>query len=360
MQTLPDTESAPPSQAPPVQRPVAAQPARWSAGRLLLTLALSVAAWALLAAISLTIGSTSVGISWPSWAQFGFRIGPVLLASLVGAGLASAGCVYQAVLRNPLADPYLLGASSGAMLATFLWALPLAGASAWLGSISQQAFAWVGAAAAVAIVLAAAQRRGRLEPVTLLLTGVIVNAINGSIFLLLFSLNLRNDMTGPTGGPFRFLVGDMQPYLTPAQVIAAGVSIGVCWLLLLCVSGELNVAALSEAEAHALGVRIYRLRWAGIILASVITASAVSISGPIGFVGLVCPHLARRFVGPDQRKLLPISTALGAGLLALADAISRSLIPGDLLGSHLPVGVLTGLLGGPFFLVLLVTQSRRA
>jgi len=302
------------------------------------------------------VGST--GLGWPTPLQARLRIGPVLLASLVGASLAAAGAVYQAVLRNPLADPYLLGASSGATLGTFLWALPLAGAAPLIGTLGQQAFAWAGAAAAVGVVLILAQRRGRLEPVTLLLVGVIVNAVNGSVFLLLYSLNLRRDMTEPTGGPFRFLVGDMQTNLTTLQVAAAGTCIGIGYLLLLLISGELNVAALSEAEAESLGVRIERLRWLGMIVASLVTASSVSISGPIGFVGLICPHLARLLAGSDQRKLLPLSTALGAGLLAVADAASRSLVAGNRLGTHLPVGVLTGLLGGPFFLLLLWKGRR--
>ena len=325
-------------------------------GRLLLTLLASLLAWAALASACLTVGSTGVG--WPSLMLAELRLGPVLLASLVGAALASAGAVYQAVLRNPLADPYLLGASSGATLGTFLWALPLAGAAPLVGTLSQQAFAWAGAVLAVAAVLGVAQRRGRLEPVTLLLVGVIVNAINGSLFLLLFHLNLRRDMTESNGGAFRLLVGGLQTSLTTAQVTAAAASIGAGWLALLWASGQLNVAGLGEAEAQALGVRVHRLRWLGMTVASLVTASAVSVSGPIGFVGLVCPHLARLLVGSDQRKLLPLSTALGAGLLAVADTASRGLIPGRLLGTQLPVGVLTGLLGGPFFLLLL-WQTRR-
>lgn len=326
-------------------------PSRWGLRKLLLTLLLAAFAWGILATASLMVGST--GIGWPTPDQLKYRIGPVLLASLVGASLAAAGTVYQAVLRNPLADPYLLGASSGATLGTFLWALPGAAAAPLIGTLGQQAFAWAGAAAAVGVVLVLAQRRGRLEPVTLLLVGVIVNAINGSAFLLLYSLNLGRDMTEPTGGPFRFLVGDMQTNLTTSQVTVAATCVAVGWVVLLLISGELNVAALSEAEAESLGVRIQRLRWLGMVVASLVTASAVAISGPIGFVGLVCPHLARLLAGSDQRKLLPLATALGAGLLAVADAASRGLIPGSLLGTHLPVGVLTGLLGGPFFLLLL-------
>ena len=125
------------------------------------------------------------------------------------------------------------------------------------------------------------------------------------------------------------------------------------------ISGQLNAAALSDVEAESLGVRIQRLRWLGLIVASLITAAAVAISGPIGFIGLICPHLARLFVGTDQRRLLPIATALGAALLALADAASRRLAGQGLAQTLLPVGVLTSLLGGPFFLLLLFQSRRR-
>jgi iron complex transport system permease protein len=122
--------------------------------------------------------------------------------------------------------------------------------------------------------------------------------------------------------------------------------------VLLYMSGPLAVAALGDAEAESLGVRVQRVRWTTLIAASIVTASAVAVSGPIGFVGLVCPHLARLVVGPDVRRLLPVSIALGAALLAVADAGSRRL-------GQLPVGVLTGLLGGPFFLFLLWRSRSR-
>jgi len=132
------------------------------------------------------------------------------------------------------------------------------------------------------------------------------------------------------------------------------------WVVLSYLSGRLNVAALSEAEAEALGVRIQRLRWAALVVASLMTAAVVAISGPIGFVGLISPHVARLLVGHDQRRLLPLSTALAAALLAGADAAARYLSQEYLFHSQLPVGVLTGLLGGPFFLALLWRARRRA
>ncbi|HEX8523844.1 MAG TPA: iron ABC transporter permease [Tepidisphaeraceae bacterium] len=326
---------------------------RWSAATLLLTLLASAVAWALIAACCIMVGSAE-SFGWPSADIMPYRREPVLLASLVGAALAAAGVAYQAVLRNPLADPYLLGASSGAMLFAYLWQLPAL--SAWI-VFGEQAFAFAGALSAVGIVFALASRGGRLEPVTLLLVGVIVNAVNGAIFLL---LNAIIKDPAAAGGPLTFLVGGLQTNLLRQQEIIASIVCAAGWIVLLYFSGDLNVGVLSDAEAQALGVRIHRLRWLALVTASLITASAVAVSGPIGFVGLVCPHLARLLVGNDQRKLLPIATAMGASLLAVADALSRMLSRQGAAGTKLPVGVLTGLLGGPFFLILLWQTRKRA
>jgi iron complex transport system permease protein len=178
----------------------------------------------------------------------------------------------------------------------------------------------------------------------------------GSLFLL-FNAIFR-ELPG-SGGMLTFLVGGIQTSLHPAQIVAAGGVIAVGWGILLGMSGQLSVATLSESEARALGVHVQRLRWTALIVASLMAASAVAISGPIGFVGLVCPHLGRLMVGNDQRRLLPVATALGAGLLALADAASRSLAGTSGVQTLLPVGVLTGLLGGPFFLILLWQRRMR-
>jgi iron complex transport system permease protein len=326
--------------------------APWSARRLLLTLAICAAAWGVVALISFMVGSTGE-FGWPTNKYVvPIRRESVLLASLVGAALASAGVVYQAILRNPLADPYLLGASSGAMLATYLWQFPAVTIALAFG---EQAFAFAGALASVGIVFAIASRSGRLEPITLLLVGVIVNAVNGSVFLLINAL--VKDPATP-GGPLAFLVGGLQSSLRSEQIWSALTVIGLGWIALLYITGQLNVAQLGDAEAVALGVRIHGLRWIGLIVASLITAAAVAISGPIGFIGLVCPHLARLIVGNDQRKLLPLATALGASLLCVADAASRLLAHEGAAGTALPVGVLTGLLGGPFFLLLLWRNAR--
>lgn len=327
------------------QQPSPRKLPRWSAGQLVLLLVVCILGWAAAAFGCMMIGST--GIGWPKdeliWT---FRRESTLVASLIGASLALAGVTYQAVLRNPLAEPYLLGVSSGASLAVFLWST-FSFATLQLAGISQQAAAFVGGIATLAIVFLLAQRRGRLEPLTLLLVGVIVNAINGALFLLVFFLARSTDLQKA----FRFLAGGLQPDLAPSQVISVAVLFIISLAILLTTSGQLNISMLSEAEAQSLGVRIHRLRWVAMIVASLATASAMAISGPIGFIGLVCPHVGRLLVGNDQRKLIPVATTLGASLLAVADASSRTM-------GQLPVGVLTGFLGGPFFLFLL-WQSRK-
>jgi iron complex transport system permease protein len=331
----------------------------WSFVNVAGTVGVGFLVWIAIATLCLMVGSTG-SLGWPSQAQFGFRRESILIASLVGAALASAGVVYQAILRNPLADPYLLGVSSGASLLAYLWQfsattslLAILGSSGQL--LSQQAFSFIGAILAVASVLVLSSSRGRIEPITILLVGVIVNAVNASIFLLVNAIT--KDLPA-AGGPIMFLVGGIRD-VTLQQKLTAALFIAIPWLVLMYFSGELNVAVVSESEAESLGVRIQRLRWIALVLASLVTAAAVAISGPIGFVGLVCPHLARLIVGNDVRRLLPAATVTGASLLAVADAVCRYLAGKGRAETYLPVGVLTGLLGGPFFLLLLWQNRRR-
>jgi iron complex transport system permease protein len=187
----------------------------------------------------------------------------------------------------------------------------------------------------------------------MLLVGVIVNAVNGAVFLLVHYLTRRYVASGQAGDPLKFLVGAFNTNLTAAQEWTAAAVVLAGTVVLLFLSGALAIAGLSDAEAESLGVRIHRVRWTSLIAASLVTASAVAVSGPIGFVGLVCPHVARLIVGADVRRLMPVSVAMGAALLAVADAGSRWL-------GQLPVGVLTGLIGGPFFLFLLWRTRARS
>jgi iron complex transport system permease protein len=284
----------------------------------------------------------------------------VLLASLVGAALGCAGAVFQAILRNPLADPYLLGAASGASLASFLWQAPwmtgvVMGLGSLGGALGQQAFAFVGAMLAVLLVFAVAMRGTRLDPTAVVLAGVIVNAVCGAVLLLLISI-VKDPAAA--GGPLAYLLGAINTSVPRVQIGVAAFLIGIGYLFLAGLGGQLTVALLSESEAQALGVQVDRLRWLGLGMASILTASAVALAGPIGFIGLVCPHLARLMVGNDQRRLLPVATACGAAVLVVADATARGMAGAQILQTVLPVGVLTALLGGPFFLLLLWNRRR--
>ena len=156
-----------------------------------------------------------------------------------------------------------------------------------------------------------------------------------------------------------FLVGGLQTNLQRWQIVSSSVICGIDWMVLATISGALNVGSMDDAEAESLGVRVNVLRWMGIVVASLITAAAVAVSGPIGFVGLICPHLGRALAGSDVRRLLPVATALGAILLCCADAAARKLSSVGPIGTYLPVGVITSLLGGPFFLVLLLSRKKR-
>ena len=332
-----------------------ADPRPLTAGRLLRLYALAALAWAVAAAACLCVGSTGQ-LAWPTGLIRDLRLERVLLASLVGASLAGGGVAYQAVLRNPLADPYLLGASSGATLAAFLWTLPTIALPATFLAFGQQGFAFAGALAAVAVVLVCAGGTGRLEPTRAVLVGVIVSAVCASVLMLLVYLNTT---PGGPGGAVALLFGAIQSSLTTTQKTVAATTAGVGTLLLATLAGGLNAAALGEDEAESLGLRVNRLRWLALVVASLIVAAAVAVGGPIGFVGLIGPHVGRLVVGPDNRRLLPVALALGAILLAAADTATRFGSRPTAFGTVLPVGVLTGLLGGPFFLVLLYGRRGR-
>lgn len=328
----------------------------FGARQVVTTLAVSIAVWAAVATGCLAV-SSSGEFGFPTRDVFKYRAQVVLIASLVGAALACAGVAYQAILNNPLAEPYLLGVSSGSALAAYLWQLPAMSLTVTAVGFApgQQLCAFAGAAMSVGVALALGSRRGRLEPITLLLVGVIINAVNGSVFMLLNSIVKE---TATPGGPLSFLFGTIQTNLQRGQLMLACGVIAACFALVYFFAGQLNALTLTDAEAQSLGVSVNRVRWLVLGAASLMTASAVAISGPIGFVGLVCPHVARLLVGSDRRRLLPVATALGAAMLTTADAASRYLSSIKGVDTYLPVGVITGLLGGPFFLLLLWRHRR--
>jgi len=269
------------------------------------------------------------------------RLPRALSAFAVGGMLALAGALLQVLLRNPLADPYVLGISGGAAVAAL--GVLLAG----FGGLWVNGAAFAGALAAMFLVFGLSRAGGAWTTNRLLLTGVVLAAGFGALVSLLLALAPQ----APLAGMVFWLLGDLGYSRTPGTglaVLAAGLA--AAFLL----ARPLNLLARGETVAATLGENPMRLRLAVYFLASLLTATAVTLGGAIGFVGLVVPHLVRLLTGADHRFLLPQAVLLGGGFLAVADTLARNLAA----PLQLPVGVLTALLGVPVFLYLLTRTGR--
>jgi iron complex transport system permease protein len=285
----------------------------------------------------------------PSTTLFQFRLPRVLGGALVGAALAAAGSAFQAALRNPLAEPYALGVSSGASLAAFL-AIELGIDQSWLGQSGVGLAALAGAAVTVLLVWRLARFGNELPPATLLLAGVTIALFCSAASMLVQYMA----GFGETQRMMRWLMGGLDGLLFPALVRAApAVAVGLA--VLLALGRDLNALSAGGDAAASVGVSPARATGLAFATASLLVGAAIALAGPIGFVGLLVPHATRALVGPDHRVLLPCSMLGGAALLVLCDTVSRiALAP-----SELPVGVVTALLGGPFFLYLLLREKTR-
>jgi iron complex transport system permease protein len=276
------------------------------------------------------------------------RLPRVLVGALVGAALSAAGAVFQALLRNPLADPFVLGISGGAALGGV--AVLSLGATAGLGSAAVPIAAFAGALATTALLFGAAGLRGRLAATTLLLTGVVFNAFASAAIVFLASLGGMAEGTSI----FLWLIGNLASaraeLLAPLAVLVA---IGL--LCALPQTRALNLLALGEESAEQLGVPVERAKRLLLLATALMVGAAVSVSGLIGFVGLIVPHALRLVLGPDHRLLVPASALGGAAFLVLCDTAARSVLD----GRELPVGAITALAGGPLFLLLLRRGQRR-
>jgi iron complex transport system permease protein len=274
------------------------------------------------------------------------RLPRVLLAMLVGGGLAASGAALQGVFRNPLTDPGLIGVSSGA--ATGAVAAIVLGLTA-SSALALPLAAFGGGLAATLLVYGLARHGGRTEVVTLLLTGIAINAICGAATGFLIFSATDSQLRSIVFWSFGSLGGaTWRATITVAPLIVAGTVLLPRW------ARALNLLALGEREARHLGVETERVRLLLIVLTALITGAAVAVCGTIGFVGLVVPHLLRLIAGPDHRLLLPASALGGAALLALADLVARTVAA----PVELPLGVVTALVGGPFFLWLLQRTRR--
>lgn len=277
------------------------------------------------------------------------RLPRVFLAAIVGAALACAGVVFQAILRNPLADPYILGISSGAGLGIILavmggWTLTVAGLSPLMLA------AFVGAIGTVWLVWGIGRVTGRTQVAGLLLAGVVVNAFFSAVIMFLTAFAQARQLQTT----LFWLMGSLADIEHNAMLYAAG---GVCLLgviFLMLLGGRLNMLSFGAEQALAMGVSIRRTSLLAFACAALMTSVAVSFSGLVGFVGLIVPHAVRLVAGPDHRQLIPLSALAGAAFLVIADAAARVVVA----PAMLPVGVVTALTGGPFFLVLLVRYTK--
>ena len=277
------------------------------------------------------------------------RLPRVGLAAAVGAALAVAGVVFQALLRNPLADPYVLGVSGGAALGGI--AVLTLGGAAGLGYAAVPPAAFAGALGALLLLLAVAGPAGRLSPTSLLLVGVVFNAFASAAIVFLASL------AGLAEGAqvFLWLIGSLAD-ARPALVASVAGCVAAGLLAVVPFGRALDLLALGEESASLLGIDTKRVRLWLLLASSLLVGAAVSVAGLVGFVGLVVPHALRLLLGPDHRLLVPASALAGAAFLVGCDTLARTLLG----GRELPVGALTALAGGPFFLLLLRrTQALR-
>jgi iron complex transport system permease protein len=287
------------------------------------------------------------------------RLPRALLAAVVGAALAGAGVALQALLRNALAEPFVLGVSGGAALGGTLVILAATTATgafgpglAFLGGGTPVAVgAIAGAAASALLVFGLGRVQGRPVPETALLVGVVFNAFASGVITVL-RLLVPPDQAARL---MYWLLGTIA-YQGAGTILAGAVGVAATLALLVVLSGRLNFLTLADEEAASLGVDVRRTRAWVFFAASAATGAAVALAGMVGFVGLIVPHLVRRVVGPDHRLLVPASALFGAAFLVLADALARLLfLP---LGTEPPVGAVTAFLGGPFFLWLLRRAAR--
>ncbi len=314
---------------------------------------LSVGAESVSIAESARVISSHIGLGSPGSVDplhdtiiWNIRVPRIILAVIVGILLASSGVALQGLLLNPLADPYTVGVSSGASLgAAIAFVFGLGG---WFYGFGVPVVAFVFAIAAMMVVYSIARFSGRVSIHSFLLSGIVVGSFLWA--LLTFVMTLAGQESSRI---IFWLLGSFQaPYAAdPWSYVTMTLPFAVIGLAALyALARDLNVFALGEETARHLGIETESLKLLVIVVTSLVTAAAVSVSGIIGFVGLVVPHICRRVFGADHRVLLPTAAISGAILLVLADTIARAL-------GELPVGVVTAMLGAPFFLYLLRRQS---
>lgn len=282
---------------------------------------------------------------------YDIRMPRVVMGVLIGAALAVSGAVMQGLFRNPLADPGLVGISAGSALGAVamivLGTTMLAPVTALLGIYALPVAAFAGGLAATLILYRISTRRGQTSVATMLLAGIALAALAGALMGLLIFIADDRQLRDLTFWQLGSLAG-----ATWVKVAAIGPVIAVALAAAPFLSRGLNALALGEATANHLGIPVQRLKYVAIVAVAAAIGASVSVSGGIGFIGIVVPHLLRLAIGPDNRYLLPASALLGASLLLLADAVSRTIVA----PAELPIGIVTAAAGAPFFLWILLRK----
>jgi iron complex transport system permease protein len=276
------------------------------------------------------------------------RVPRVISGMLVGASLAIAGAVLQALLRNPLADPFVLGISSGAAVGAVL-AILLGFGTTLLGSYAIPGAAFAGSLLTLFLVYAVARVESRIPTQTMLLAGVIVSSFFSAVIMFLISFTSDERLHDV----IFWLMGNLEYISSRALAVIFSLLLGGS-IVLFSLARDLNIMSLGEETASELGVEVERVKKIAFIFASLIVGAVVSMSGLIGFVGLVVPHIVRMIWGPDHRFLLPASALVGAMLLVLADTVARTVMA----PAEIPVGVVTAMGGAPFFIYLLRKKAQ--
>jgi iron complex transport system permease protein len=346
---------------------------RLSGARIITMTLILLGIWIVTALISLNIGSVSIPLhtsirllvdyltgSGPSGdpmesVLFSIRLPRILLGSLVGAALAAAGTAFQSLLRNPLADPYVLGVSTGASMGTILFSIfaGWAGMAALSGSFLfvRPVAAFMGALITIGAVylIAGGSYRGAESSQRLLLAGIVLASFLSSINVFLLTSINQADLRGI----FYWLIGDLsRPVDASIYPVTALVFIGL--IALFFFSHHLNLISMGEEDAMILGVEVRKVKTSVYIIASIMTGAVVSISGPIAYIGLICPHMGRMLFGSDNRILFPTVFIFGAIFTLLADTLARTVLS----PAELPVGIVTALCGAPLFIYLLHRKGK--
>ena len=292
------------------------------------------------------VSPSESGLSYQELILLSVRLPRIIFAAIVGASLSLAGVVFQALLRNPLADPYVLGISGGSALGAIIGIIAGAGAFA----LGVPALAFCGALVTVFLVfIVGGGSRGLLLDHSLLLAGVVVNSFFSAA--ILFSLSIVDSME--LHSISFWLMGDLSR-ATPHQIAIAAVCLLMGFILLYPQARKLNLMVQGEETALQLGVNVRTTKYALLIITSLLTAVAVSLCGIVGFVGMMVPHMMRLAIGSDHRLLLPVAALFGASFLVAADTLARVILA----PSELPVGVVTALCGAPYFIFLMRRRLR--